>query len=241
MSPEFARIQIAKDAGFTNNLITYGPIENSSFQIPDLIDDGRWYWRVEQADSAGNSSGYSPVATFILDSEMPAIPTQVFPGNNATVDLDTIVFRWTLPAPPPYEHSGEYFRIQMSTSSQFISVLLNQLVYKDSLKVSSSLFTQNVPTYWRVKAQDSASHASSYQSSPFNFTFATFVCGDVNGDGTGGNILDLTFLVDRIFRGGPPSTPVIAGSVNCDSNVNILDLTHMVDRIFRGGPPACCL
>ncbi len=241
LSPEFARIQIAKDVGFTNNLITYGPISTSSFQIPDIIDEGRWYWRVEQADSAGNTSGYSSAATFILDSEAPPVPTQVFPGNNAAVDLDTIVFRWSSPPPPPYEYASEFYRIQMSTSSQFFSVMLNQLVYADSLKIPSNIFTPNVTTYWRVKAQDSASHSSSYQTSPFSFTHATFVCGDVNGDGTGGNILDLTFLVDRIFRGGPPPEPAIAGSVNCDAVVNILDLTYLVDRIFRGGPVPCCL
>jgi hypothetical protein len=27
---------------------------------------------------------------------------------------------------------------------------------------------------------------------------------DINGDGNPGNILDLTYLVDYIFRGGPP-------------------------------------
>jgi hypothetical protein len=241
LSPEFARIQIAKDAGFTNNLITYGPISTSSFLIPDIIDDGRWYWRVEQADSAGNTSGFSSAATFVLDSETPAVPTQVFPSNNATVRLDTIVFRWSSPPAPPYEQSPEYFRIQTSTNSQFISVMLNQWVYADSLKLPSSIFTPNVSTYWRVLATDSASHLSNYQTSPFSFTYAVYVCGDINGDGAAGNILDLTYLVDRIFRGGPPPNPAIAGSVNCDTTVNILDLTYMVDRIFRGGPPPCCL
>jgi hypothetical protein len=241
LSPEYVRIQIAKDPGFTDNLIEYSPISGSSFVIPDIIDEGRWYWRVERADLAGNSSGFSAAATFILDSETPAVPTLVNPADGAVVDEDTIVFRWMLPAPPPYEYAPEYFRIQVSTSPQFFSNILSQLVYSDSLKVASSTFSSNVTTYWRVRAHDSASHTSSYQTSPFSFTYSTYVCGDVNGDGTSGNILDLTFLVDRIFRGGPPPNPPISGSVNCDSEVNILDLTYMVDRIFRGGPAPCCL
>lgn len=63
------------------------------------------------------------------------------------------------------------------------------------------------------------------------------VCGDVNADGTGGNILDLTYVVNYIFRGGPQAIPPKRGDVNADgTNTNILDLTYLVNRIFRGGP-----
>ena len=66
--------------------------------------------------------------------------------------------------------------------------------------------------------------------------------GDVNGDGTDANILDLTYLVDRIFRGGPPADCDDEADLNGDGTpANILDLTFLVDRIFRGGsPPGGC-
>jgi len=66
--------------------------------------------------------------------------------------------------------------------------------------------------------------------------------GDLNGDGTDANILDLTFAVDRIFRGGGPSACLAEADVNADGTPhNILDLTFLVDRIFRGGgPPGGC-
>ncbi len=67
--------------------------------------------------------------------------------------------------------------------------------------------------------------------------------GDVNNDGDDANILDLTFLVDFIFRGsGDPGPCPEESDVNGDGEVaNILDLTFLVDIIFRGGPvpPAC--
>ncbi len=67
--------------------------------------------------------------------------------------------------------------------------------------------------------------------------------GDVNNDGTNLNILDLTFLVDRIFRGGAPAVCLPEADLNGDAtSSNILDLTFAVDRIFRGGPaPGPCL
>jgi hypothetical protein len=68
--------------------------------------------------------------------------------------------------------------------------------------------------------------------------------GDANGDGIDCNILDLTFIVDFIFRGSGNSGPCLGESdVNGDGSVgpNILDLTFTVDRIFRGGPaPSLC-
>jgi len=67
-----------------------------------------------------------------------------------------------------------------------------------------------------------------------------YFCGDLNDDNTVGNILDLTFIVDKLFRGGPESNPPEAADVNCDgANGNILDLTAIVDLIFRSGPPLC--
>jgi len=63
--------------------------------------------------------------------------------------------------------------------------------------------------------------------------------GDVNFDGTNTNILDLTYMVDFIFRGGPrPRCPEEADCNSDGTGGNILDLTFLVDRIFRGGPPA---
>jgi hypothetical protein len=66
--------------------------------------------------------------------------------------------------------------------------------------------------------------------------------GDINHDGSDADVMDLTFLIDRIFRmGAEPSCPDEA-DVNSDGiSVNILDLTFLVDYIFRGGvaPGAC--
>jgi len=66
--------------------------------------------------------------------------------------------------------------------------------------------------------------------------------GNLNGDANDANILDLTFAVDRIFRGGPPAACPEEADVNSDTGIlNILDLTFLVDRIFRGGPaPGGC-
>ncbi|MGH8016390.1 MAG: S8 family peptidase, partial [Candidatus Zixiibacteriota bacterium] len=68
-----------------------------------------------------------------------------------------------------------------------------------------------------------------------------YVCGDINNDGTPLNILDLTYIVDYIFRGGPIPANLLAA--NCDGigvEPNILDLTRLVDYIYRGGQTPVC-
>jgi len=66
--------------------------------------------------------------------------------------------------------------------------------------------------------------------------------GDANFDGVPTiNILDLTFLVDYIFRGGAPAECLEEADVDVSGSVNVIDLTFMVDRLFRSGPlpPPC--
>ena len=67
--------------------------------------------------------------------------------------------------------------------------------------------------------------------------------GDLNGDGDAGSVLDLTHLVDFIFRGSGDagSCPDEADINNDGTSSNILDLTALVDYIFRGGAalPSC--
>lgn len=68
----------------------------------------------------------------------------------------------------------------------------------------------------------------------------TSPCGDINNDGSFGNIIDLTFLIDYIFRGGVAPNPICRADLDCNGScANILDLTYLIDFIFRGGLPVC--
>lgn len=69
-----------------------------------------------------------------------------------------------------------------------------------------------------------------------------WTCGDVDGDGTFTGILELTYLVDFIFRGGPAPPRTEPADVNSSGGIaNIFDLTYVVDFVFRAGPAPLCL
>ncbi len=65
------------------------------------------------------------------------------------------------------------------------------------------------------------------------------LAGDANDDGVV-NIVDIIFIIDRLFLAGPLSICPDAMDTNGDGTFNITDVTVLVDRVFRGGPPAVC-
>jgi hypothetical protein len=73
----------------------------------------------------------------------------------------------------------------------------------------------------------------------YNCCLGTRVPGDVNCDNAC-NILDITYLIDYKYKGGPPPCPTwTAGDVNCDGAVDILDINYLIQYKYKGGPPPC--
>jgi beta propeller repeat protein len=73
----------------------------------------------------------------------------------------------------------------------------------------------------------------------FEFVFEEYVCGDANGD-EAVNILDITFLISYLYKGGSAPDPLEAADVNNSGNVNILDITYLIAYLYMGGPEPEC-
>ena len=63
-----------------------------------------------------------------------------------------------------------------------------------------------------------------------------FKAGDANGDGSL-SVSDVVYLINYLFKGGPPADPIEAGDANCDGLVTIADVIYLVNYLFKGGPP----
>jgi len=66
------------------------------------------------------------------------------------------------------------------------------------------------------------------------------ICGDVDDDGTGPNVADLTYFVAFIFDGGPPPPVMEAANVDGEGGINVADVIYLVDYIFFAGPALDC-
>lgn len=133
----------------------------------------------------------------------------------------------------------------------FMLILQSQSLAQNSVKVGRSVIagggSKSTTSIYRSSGtigQASAGRAttsiyklgSGFWSGPFTGSCCIGTTGDLNADGNPNTVLDLTFMVDYIFRGG--SGPLCPFEGDLDGNGSILtviDLTYIIDFIFRGG------
>jgi hypothetical protein len=62
------------------------------------------------------------------------------------------------------------------------------------------------------------------------------VCyGDANGDWSV-NLLDITYLINYLYKDGPPPPDMNNGDPNGSCTVNILDVTYLISYLYKEGP-----
>lgn len=64
-------------------------------------------------------------------------------------------------------------------------------------------------------------------------------CGNTNGTGII-NLLDVTYLIQHLYRDGPEPLPLEAGDSNGDGTINLLDITYLIFFLYKGGPEPLC-
>ncbi|MFQ5608464.1 MAG: hypothetical protein ACE5GA_10995, partial [Candidatus Zixiibacteriota bacterium] len=70
---------------------------------------------------------------------------------------------------------------------------------------------------------------------------ADYVCGDADSDASSRvNIAEVSFMIGRLFAGGPASLPFGASDPNCDGKANIADVNYVIAWLFQAGPAPCC-
>jgi len=171
--------------------------------------------------------GSTPAA--ILDSATRGSRTNYFEQMNVVgIDFTNRRYGYQLiansggGAPPLAIGSGEVLKLYLTI---------------DSLALGSQTAVIDTTTFLSNKLQLTAT-AVSYTPALFTGAIATKAIrrGDANYD-RALNIIDLTYLVNYVFRGGVKPITIQSGDLNSDFHVNVEDLSYIVEYMFRGGPP----
>nr|MBN2277341.1 dockerin type I repeat-containing protein [candidate division Zixibacteria bacterium] len=64
-------------------------------------------------------------------------------------------------------------------------------------------------------------------------------CGDADGSGAL-NILDVTFLVNYLYKNGEAPSPIESGDEDGNGVINILDVTYLIKYLYKDGDPPVC-
>jgi PKD repeat protein len=82
-------------------------------------------------------------------------------------------------------------------------------------------------------------NATTYTPYDVDGSVSVFVCGDADDNGLV-NILDITYLISFLYKGGPVPPYYDQANVNNDGSVNILDITYLISFLYKDGPDPDC-
>ena len=71
------------------------------------------------------------------------------------------------------------------------------------------------------------------------FIFGGIKYGDANSDSKI-TVADVVWLINYLFKGGPPPVPLIKGDANGNGKVTVADVVFLISYLFRGGAAPHC-
>lgn len=95
--------------------------------------------------------------------------------------------------------------------------------------------------YYKARAMDAQNQWGQFSQLELAHvgTGSPFVCGDASGNGVV-NALDVTFIINSLYKGGPAPNPAASADVNHSGTVNALDVTYLINFLYKEGAAPNC-
>lgn len=164
---ESYQIQVSTLSDFSTLLVNQSGLTENSFQSPRLAENQTYYWRVRGRNGTGTGS-FSNVGVFktISQSSEPDIVVAIRPSNGVVINPVNIRLDWQAVA------GADSYSVQVSTSSSFSNLLVNQSGIKE-LYFDIANLNSNTLYYWRVRGVNRSGNGSfskgdlSFRTGPF--------------------------------------------------------------------------
>ena len=188
-------------------------------------------------DSSGLRAGYDPLSDSVYH-ECSEVSYFVDGLNPDSTEVDSLPVLDTIPVAETanlYFNSTELELIQFQVYPTDTNLLRLEVYRRDS-GTSLEHFSEIIDTLPMDTSTNLWLAVGDTSAGP------TYIrrLGDVNESGEI-DIVDLTYMVAYMFKGGPAPEPNDnAGNVNCSGSLDIVDLTYLVSFMFRSGPEPGC-
>ncbi|SYZ74381.1 exported hypothetical protein [Candidatus Zixiibacteriota bacterium] len=161
-------------------------------------------------------------------------PRLLSPVGSDSVPTGLPTLRWAT----GWKNNDDRYRAEIASDSLFTDILFSGV--SDTTFVTLSTPDLNKGYYfWRAKAFKISTDDSSDYSVVQKFYVNKFMCGDANANGSV-NILDVSYIINYLYRSGPPPVPLQSSDVNNSGGTNILDVSYLINFLYKNGPALNC-
>ncbi|MFH2055988.1 MAG: M64 family metallopeptidase [bacterium] len=196
---------------------TYRPTASSCMMLE--LKDYYCIVCVEQLINRIYDYAPNPIAALAPTGDifLPPGESQLFEVSYANQTDHPLLITWYLDEVEQVDSSANSFYFTPAATG--LHVLRVELYDTTSLVLNLDESTLTSSHTWHVNSEE-------------------LTCGDCNSDALV-NITDIVYLIQYIFAGGPPPTPLEVGDADCNGVPNISDAVYLVAYIFAGGPVPC--
>ncbi len=120
----------------------------------------------------------------------------------------------------------------------------NYDIYLNCFYVATANFLRggagNVFSYLRLGDihGGSTDHGEGYWDDLFVYGEKSYLCGDVNGDGSI-DLGDVLHLIAYLYKNGPAPDPLATGDVDCSGGIDLGDVLYLIAYLYKNGPAPC--
>jgi hypothetical protein len=174
-----------------------------------------------------NVVAYGPVNITVEDPDnlrygkdsLGVLTEEIIPADYLEMPNDSVIIY----QPKPGTYVTEFVKeAGADPSSRYTAI-----IKVDGTQSATIVADQQVPEYGTVDT-----YSYSYDEG------GHYINADANDDNQM-NISDAVYIINFIFKGGPPPDPWLSADANCNLEVNISDAVLIVNHVFKGGPPPC--